>query len=495
MEPPLQVPSSNSDNYMLDEQVQEDILMLRAHLGHFDHLLGEEPTELHILPQPLASTTLPSSSATMIPSSDSTDIQFKTPIGKPTQKKRVIETESDDEEKGASKKRKQPTPFVIDLDDEENSDEEEDLDAMKMKRYSSTDLEARNGPSDAKRPKLFDSPAQHDHIPLSSSAPSTPMITSFDFPQLLRPSGRYYDDSSAGFGVKRSSCRFCQTKRGLSWVDKSDRRLECFICGGPHEAKSCTNILCYNCWELGHRAADCENQKLPWAPCYRCGGLHDAFFCPTLPFSQPTTPLPTSSASTPIRPASSFSSPIVPPASPSLFCCQCAQAGHTARDCKLPTMDATKRMYDANNDLWLENQGFSFADFGTGTPSNIQRFQPLRNSDQDRPRSSSQHSSKKADRDRKKDIQQQRRPESPFTPGRSKSPHRSKEEQWLQEERDFDRQFHRQQDSRRKKSKSQDKRLDRQVAVAAKKRKQRKEGIAPSPAAWSKGGKKYGWWG
>lgn len=308
--------------------------MLKAHMGLFDHLLEDSPNATHILdPAPNLS-------------SPTKKVEFAVPIlPTKTPSKSVEEVESSDEEaleKGASsKKRRATAPVVIDLSDD-NSQDEEDLDVMKMKKYSDTPQKPLELAPAPKRPKLSEI-APHEHVLEPASAPGTP-LPSLASKVLLHSTGRYYDDSSVGQSVAKR-CRFCVRAQGLTFTPMQ-HRVSCFVCGGQHIARDCPNVLCYNCWETGHRSVSCPNERAPRAACYRCGGPHDALDCLVRKGEQR-------------RGADAIDvdeeeqdrtqlSRALPP-----FCCNCGRIGHLPRECRMMTMDDTAEAVDRDAVGWF----------------------------------------------------------------------------------------------------------------------------------------------
>lgn len=354
-------------------------------MGHFDHLLKESTPALHLVePTPLLSTP----KAVRTPSQ-----KRKTPSRKSPHPN--LEPDEEEEEKGSKKRKALPSEIII-LDDSDNSSDEEDLDAMKMKSYGEND----NGDDTTEDPffpsankRILTTQASHA---ISQSSPVTPTIST-STPSRLPSSGRYYDQPTVHGSGSMPGCRFCAAKRGLTWTLGGENRLRCFICGGPHVSKSCPMCLCFNCWELGHRADTCSNPKLAWAPCYRCRGLHDAFFCPTLrklqnmpqplpqqseavidltsdeenPAPPTTSTLSDSSSSTsessespslrPLQETSPAAATNVINERATIFCCQCGLRGHSSRTCQNQTMDATIAELESDPIYWLHETGRHFA--------------------------------------------------------------------------------------------------------------------------------------
>lgn len=323
------------DSKMLEEEAQEDLLMLQAHMGHFDHLLETGASASHLVdPYPLK---LPNTL-----SKSTGDIE------RPQRSKsEVIELldDSDEEEpaKGSSqKKRRANGPVMIDLEDEEDSGEE-DLDVMKMKRYPPVEEMAMPQP---KRQNTF--PMSPAAPTISQSAPVTPMPEKLIKPTLIA-TGRYYDDTTLSTRVK--NCRFCAAEHGVAFHGSSAPRLSCFICGAPHIAKECPNIMCYNCWEMGHRSKGCRNPRVSKAPCFRCGGTHDSMDClPIKGLVRLGTPIKTKKAKGGSKEDKSEEIEAVP-LPPQ--CANCGFTGHTIRECSISGIEDTNDAFDRDGPSWL----------------------------------------------------------------------------------------------------------------------------------------------
>lgn len=306
-----------NDSSDLDMEAQEDILMLKAHMGEFDHLLEDSANTEHLLDR---SQFLPSKNV-----EENIIHSFETP----RKRSRHVELdESSDEEpltKGeSSKKRRAGDTIVIDLEDEEAS-EEEDLDKMKMRKY---DTGSKMGPPLEPVPKKrqFQEIDSSGVLLHSVSAPSTPSDNILRR-AMLNSTGRYYDDTELTKQVK--TCRFCARSCGVAYHPPSNK-ISCFKCGGEHIARDCPNTLCFNCWELGHLASNCVNARRPKTSCFRCGGAHDALFC--------------LQASDKRKSSDSHGKTITLP----ILCCNCGQMGHTFNECNRPSMEDTK--HDAQRD-------------------------------------------------------------------------------------------------------------------------------------------------
>ena len=325
----------------LDVDVQEDILMLKAHMGHFDHLLEDAPSSTHLVDPSL----LPPSPAKVLPPVTSI------PVSKSAKLKEPVEESADEleEVKGASsKKRRATAPVVIDLLDED-SKEEEDLEMMKMGKYQVTpERPVELGPQ-TKRAKLASElDSHHEHLHISLSAPGTPIpSTTHRNIHLIAP-GRYYDDSTLHGGVAKM-CRFCARAQGIPYTPRQQQRLSCFVCGGHHIARDCPNVLCYNCWEIGHRSVSCRNERAPRAACYRCGGSHDALDCLSKRGEQrrgeDAIDLELESSD---KQKAKATTRALPP-----FCCNCGRIGHLPRECRMMGMDATADAVDRDAVGWF----------------------------------------------------------------------------------------------------------------------------------------------
>jgi hypothetical protein len=323
----------------LDMEAQEDILMLKAHMGHFDHMLNEGENAVHMIEREIA-----------LPSSPIVKRAVES-ISRPSIGSGVIELSDDDGSddepmrKGDSvkrKKRRATSSLVIDLEDED-SNEEEDLDVMKMKKYpSSNEMEAPTAMPIAKR-RQTEEIDHHVHQPISLSAPSTPINDTFKR-AMLSNTGRYYDDSTLNTQVK--TCRFCAKTYGVPYRAPSNR-LACFICGGSHIARECPNMLCYNCWELGHRSGNCKNQRMPKTTCFRCGGHHDALDCLHMKGIQRMGSGMGNSKSN-----GDAQRAIPLPA----LCCNCGHTGHVARDCRQLSMEDTTKEAERDPQAWYHRR-------------------------------------------------------------------------------------------------------------------------------------------
>lgn len=307
----------------MDAEAQEDILLLKAHMGLFDAYLGKTEQQPHLVdPHPIEH-------AQLLPT------QPKRPTTPESSRHSIVEilNDSDEEElaKGeSSKKRRADRPVVIDLDAEED-DQEEDLEAMKMKRY---DAAPQDAPV-AKRPCPLPHPTE------TQSAPATP-IPSVKAKTMLIATGRYYDDTTVSNQVK--NCRFCAAAHGITFHEpnSNNSRMACYNCGGNHIARECRNIMCYNCWEMGHRSHACTNPRAPKATCYRCGGQHDALDC--LPYSGVAR----LGASESNKKSSSSEAVPLP-----LMCPNCGFSGHHPRDCRLATLEDTNHAFERDGPDWL----------------------------------------------------------------------------------------------------------------------------------------------
>lgn len=318
-------PLSSHYDAHLDAEAQEDILLLKAHMGLFDAYLGKTEQEPHLVdPYPIERAQLMATT----PNRSSTPEASRHSIVE-------ILSDSDDGEpaKGeSSKKRRADRPVIIDLEADDD-DEEEDLEAMKMKRYN-TAPENVIAPI-AKRPCPLPLPTE------TKSAPATP-IPSVKAKTMLIATGRYYDDTSVSNQVK--NCRFCAAAHGITFHESnsSNGRMSCYNCGGPHIARECRNIMCYNCWEMGHRSHACTNPRAPKATCYRCGGQHEAIDCLT---NSGVSRLGASESN-----KKKFSSEAVPLPP---MCPNCGFSGHMPRDCRLASLEDTNHAFERDGPGWL----------------------------------------------------------------------------------------------------------------------------------------------
>lgn len=322
MEPASVDVSSSRFSAEMEEEAQEDILLLKAYMGHFDEFLGKTDENPHLVdphPVDLANRTKKAHAHPSTPA--------------PSRHSIVEILDSDTEEdlaKGETRrKRRADRPPVIDLDAEEDEGEE-DFEAMKMKRYN-TAPEDEVLPS-AKRPCPL--PLSGD----SQSAPATPIL-SVKAKTTLNAVGRYYEDGGSGSVAK--NCRFCAAARGITFHEPRDsQRFSCFNCGGNHVARDCHNIMCYNCWELGHRSNSCRNPRAPHSTCYRCRGSHDPIDCLAL------TGVVRLGASESSKKADAIPLPI--------SCSNCGFQGHAPRQCPLAPIEDTNMAFERDGpEEWM----------------------------------------------------------------------------------------------------------------------------------------------
>lgn len=64
-------------------------------------------------------------------------------------------------------------------------------------------------------------------------------------------------------------CNRCKKPGHFERMCTEDVVLRCMFCLGPHRIEECNQIVCFNCYGVGHRIRDCTMQEP--ITCYRCG--------------------------------------------------------------------------------------------------------------------------------------------------------------------------------------------------------------------------------
>jgi len=64
-------------------------------------------------------------------------------------------------------------------------------------------------------------------------------------------------------------CNRCKKPGHFERWCPEEVKIKCLFCVGRHRTEECTQIVCFNCYNVGHRAKDCNAQQN--MACYRCG--------------------------------------------------------------------------------------------------------------------------------------------------------------------------------------------------------------------------------
>ena len=131
-------------------------------------------------------------------------------------------------------------------------------------------------------------------------------------------------------------CNRCKRPGHFEKWCPEDITIKCMFCTGPHRTDSCTQIVCFHCYGVGHRARDCD------APgsllCFRCGKKgHKSATCGMLVMKEAVLEKEKKSECGDIK------------------CLKCKRYGHAKCDKDTPQNRANRAWFDG---LYKEEEGY-----------------------------------------------------------------------------------------------------------------------------------------